>query len=175
MPPNPDPRFVVGTRVHAKAILVTNHAECHRRYGSNAKSKLVGGSVVAVESLPSAKGKHSLKVITIDFDLGGATIKQLKLNLRSVKAGDVPGTTMAVSTPVTTLVTEGQSGDNGDSSPASTPPPVVLTQERTSDDDLFSSSEEEEERVVVAGGAARPRPSPPVDEDGVMFVSSGVE
>jgi hypothetical protein len=39
------PRRVVGARVHAKAIHVSNLAECARRYGALKSTKMVAGTV----------------------------------------------------------------------------------------------------------------------------------
>jgi hypothetical protein len=61
-----DPRFVVGARVHAKALHVTAIAECHRRYGTNAKTKFVNGTVVLVDSAPSSTQKRAVTLITAD-------------------------------------------------------------------------------------------------------------
>ena len=85
-----DPRFVVGALlVHSKALHVTSSIECHRRYGSEAKTKLVHGVVVALNSHPSSAGKRNATILTIDHSLGGDTIKQYITNSRKVKAGHV--------------------------------------------------------------------------------------
>jgi hypothetical protein len=46
-----DIRRIVGSVVHAKAIHVTNEAECGRRYGRNKSTKLVQGHVSEVHSV----------------------------------------------------------------------------------------------------------------------------
>lgn len=46
----PDPHCIVASVVHAKAIHVTNPAECSRCYGLNAKKKLAKGVVVQVHT-----------------------------------------------------------------------------------------------------------------------------
>jgi hypothetical protein len=85
-----DPRFQFGARVHAKAIHVTSLIECHRRYGSNAKTKLLNGMVCRVDTTPSSTKKRTVTLITANYFLGGNTIKTTTLNSRSVKAGHVP-------------------------------------------------------------------------------------
>jgi Transposase IS4 len=101
-----DPRYVVGARVHAKALHVTAAAECHRRYGSNAKTKFLNGVVVAVDMVPSSTKKRAVTLITADYDLGGGTFKRHQLNSRSVKAGIAPLSIVVVPEPVTETVTE---------------------------------------------------------------------
>jgi Transposase IS4 len=75
--------------VHAKAVHVTSSIECHRRYGSEAKTKLVNGVVVAIQSVPSFAGKRNATLLTADYSLGGGTIKRYITNSRNVKAGHV--------------------------------------------------------------------------------------
>ncbi|KAI2491365.1 Transposase IS4 [Fragilaria crotonensis] len=82
-----DPRFQFGAKV--KAIHVTSQIECHRRYGSNAKTKFVNGVVCRVDTTPSSGKKRAVTLITANYYLGGNTIKTTVLNSRSVKAGHV--------------------------------------------------------------------------------------
>jgi hypothetical protein len=84
-----DPRFQVGGPVHAKAIHVTAASECHRRYGSNAKTKLVNGTVSEIQTAPSSTQKRVVTLVTAMFSLGGQCMKVATLNSRSVKAGHV--------------------------------------------------------------------------------------
>ena len=84
-----DLRFQQGAPVHAKAIHLTSLIECHRRYGSNAKTKLVNGVVCRVETVPSSTEKRAMTMITANFALGGNIIKTCTLNSKSVKAGHV--------------------------------------------------------------------------------------
>jgi hypothetical protein len=74
MPKN-DPRSVVKARVQAKAHHVTALAECHRRYGANAKTKFVNGTVVSVDAAASSGGRRAATLITADYKLGDGTIK----------------------------------------------------------------------------------------------------
>jgi hypothetical protein len=83
-----DPRRVVGTRVHAKALHVTSEAECRRRYGSLQGTKLVSGTVVDVEI--SKTGQRANVIITKDFNLGPSFVKRKRLNGCSVYAGEAP-------------------------------------------------------------------------------------
>jgi hypothetical protein len=84
-----DQRYIPGAIVNAKAVQVTNLAECSRRYGCNAKTKRVVGKVVSTEfkSLPGNTRKSCF--VTADYELGGGVIKTCILNLRSVVAGDL--------------------------------------------------------------------------------------
>ena len=102
MPSRPDARREVGGRVHAKACHVLNFKECGCRYGSNAKTKLIPGTVVLVEERESAvaticNGGASTQqhrkswFVTADFEVGGEICKRKCLNIRSIKAGNVPG------------------------------------------------------------------------------------
>ena len=84
-----DPRCVVGALVHAKAVHVTSSIECHRRYGSLAKTKLVNGVVTKVETVPSSTNNCSVTLITADYSLGGGSTKAYVMNSRNVKAGHV--------------------------------------------------------------------------------------
>ena len=85
-----DDRCVVGARVHAKAVQVTKLAECSRRYGSNAKTKRVNGTVVLVELVSHPGKARKSCFITADYELGGDVSKRAELNIRSVGAGDAP-------------------------------------------------------------------------------------
>ena len=87
----PDPRKVIGGRVQAKAVHVTNLSECARPYGANRHTKMVLGTVVEVEVLPtSATSTRTSTFITADYELG-EVIKQARLNLRSVKVAPAEG------------------------------------------------------------------------------------
>ena len=88
-----DPRYQVGALVHAKAMHVTALIECHRRYGSNAKTKLVNGQ------------KQMGTLITAIYSLGGQCRKVATLNSRSVKAGHVAAIPNEGNEPGTELVT----------------------------------------------------------------------
>ena len=88
-----DPRYQVGALVHAKAMYVTALIECHRRYGSNAKTKLVNGQ------------KQTGTLITAIYSLGGQCRKVATLNSRSVKAGHVTALPNEGHEPGTELVT----------------------------------------------------------------------
>ena len=53
-----DPRLYIGASVEAKAILVTSLAECSRRYGTNAKTKIVPGLVVSSGQESAPPGRY---------------------------------------------------------------------------------------------------------------------
>ena len=80
---------MVGSPISAKAMHVTNLAECARRYGKNKKTKILYGTVV--EHLSTQNNPNTRRItntIVGDYDLGGGTIKRASLNIRSVKAYD---------------------------------------------------------------------------------------
>ena len=67
MPVQPDdPRLYIGASVEAKAVFVTSLAECSRRYGTNAKTKVVPGLVVSFgqDSAPSGRTRAIMFVVT---------------------------------------------------------------------------------------------------------------
>ena len=77
-------KYAINNRIVAKAIHVTSESECSRRFGSNAKVKLVTGTVIGVVNKPTATGRSSWHVKG-RFDIGGGTMKVATLNVRSVK------------------------------------------------------------------------------------------
>jgi hypothetical protein len=86
----PDQRKVIGGRVQAKALHVSNLAECSRRYGANKSTKMLLGTVVEVTNVVNPTSHRTSTFVTADYDLGGGTMKQTKLNIRSVKAAPPP-------------------------------------------------------------------------------------
>jgi hypothetical protein len=98
MPPT-DTRRVVGAKVHAKALHVTNKAECARRYGSQAKRKMLLGTVVHVASSVLPSGRTSTNV-TCDFILAGDVTKRATLNIRSIKEGRIPTSPVVPTVPI---------------------------------------------------------------------------
>jgi hypothetical protein len=116
-----DTRRVVGSYVHAKALHVTNKAECARRYGSKAKSKMLLGTVVGTTSTATSSGRTSTSVLC-DFILAGDVTKRAELNIRSVRSGRIPATTVVaevdVPSAVPTAVNLGASGGTGGTIPA---------------------------------------------------------
>ncbi len=85
-----DTRRIIGSRVHAKALHVTNNAECSRRYGAGKTTKKLPGTVVQAEEVQKAGNSRLSWFITADYDLGGGDIKRARLNIRSVKSGEIP-------------------------------------------------------------------------------------
>ena len=107
--------------MQAKALHVSNLAECSRRYGANKSTKMLLGTVVEVSNVANPTTHRVSTFVTADFHLRGGAMKQTKLNIRSVKpappaapppaAVDVPpanpvnpvvGTPPAVATPPAT-------------------------------------------------------------------------
>jgi hypothetical protein len=104
--PRYNARYLLGTRVLAKASHVTALSECHRRYGSNAKTKQLYGTVVSVDSIQPAGNKRAVTLITADYELGGETVKRQQLNSRLVKLAEDNRTRDEIVQVVTALVNE---------------------------------------------------------------------
>ena len=68
-----DERPAIGAKVIAKAVHVTNLAECTRRFGSNAKTKEIFGTVIEVRTAPTATNRVTTSIV-IDFELDGGVI-----------------------------------------------------------------------------------------------------
>jgi len=88
MPVQPDdPRLYIGASVEAKAVFVTSLAECTRRYGTNAKTKVVPGLVMSFGQDSAPPGRtRAITFIVADFYFGDNVVKRGKLNIRSVKS-----------------------------------------------------------------------------------------
>ena len=82
MPPA-DVRRVVGAMVCAKACHVTSFAECRRRFGANAKTVSLQGTVMQVTNVPTSTGRSS-SFVQASYELGDGVFKTAKLNIRSV-------------------------------------------------------------------------------------------
>jgi hypothetical protein len=146
-----DPRYVIGARVQAKAHHVTALAECHRRYGANAKTKFVNGTVVSVDAAPSRNGKRPATLITADYELGGGTIKRCQLNSRGVKLAEAESTRDENNEPVTALGTGNVEPTNEAIEVGAPSNAGVSTQEMR--DVLQSSSDEEPDEMCERVGA----------------------
>ena len=85
-----DPWLVVGNRITAKALHVTSHAECSRRYGDAKKDKWLVGTVRDVDEIIDPKSNRRKRQVICDFDLGGGTMKVKSLFLCSLKAYVAP-------------------------------------------------------------------------------------
>ncbi|KAI2490960.1 Transposase IS4 [Fragilaria crotonensis] len=81
-----DARLFIGASVEAKAMLVSSLAECSRRFGTNAKTKVVPGLVVSFGQESTPGRNRALTFITTIFYFGGSVVKQEKLNICSVMA-----------------------------------------------------------------------------------------
>ncbi len=110
-----DTRRVVGAHVHAKALHVTNKAECAHRYRSQAKRKMLLGTVVHVASAVLPSGRTSTNV-TCDFILAGDVTKRATLNIRSIKEGRIP-TSPLIAGVVPTVPTAAVAGAPGRTNP----------------------------------------------------------
>ena len=79
-----DPRRAIGARITAKAIHVTNGAECSRRYGANRTKKMLPGVVLDIINNVTETGRKSCSVVG-EFNLGGGCMKRATLNIRSIQ------------------------------------------------------------------------------------------
>ena len=86
MPPVIDDRKNIGSYVHTRAWLVTSESECNRRYGSQAKLKVVNGKVLKVLNKKTKTGRSSY-FIQARFLLGGKVFKNNAVSIRSVFPG----------------------------------------------------------------------------------------
>ena len=81
-----DPRKVVGNYIKTRAILVTNEAECARRYGARKKTYLVKGVVLeslrVVNQTTGRAGPGKIKAL---FELGGGDTKEATVSLTSTQ------------------------------------------------------------------------------------------
>ena len=149
--PGNDPRYVVGARVQAKAHHVTALAECHRRYGVNAKTKFVNGTVVSVDASTSSSGRRAATLLTVDYELGGGTIKRCQLNSRGIKMIDTESTAGESNEPVTALVNEVVEHVNETINVGAPSVAGMTTQELL---DTIESSDEEPETTIAAPAVA---------------------
>ena len=67
-------KYAINDRVVAKALHVTSESECSRRFGSNAKVKLVNGVVIGVVNKPKQTGRNSWHVKGQFYIGGGASV-----------------------------------------------------------------------------------------------------
>lgn len=87
MPLQPnDHRVVPGACVETKAMFVTALAECNRRFGTNAKTKVVPGVVVSVSHESPPGRTRATTFIIANYYFGPNDVKQGKVNIRSVTA-----------------------------------------------------------------------------------------
>ena len=71
--------------MQAKACHVTSDAECHRRFGSEASTRMVQGVVRAVERRATKTGRNQ-NYVTAVYTVGEGFHREATLNLRSVLA-----------------------------------------------------------------------------------------
>jgi hypothetical protein len=69
-----DCRRIIGLKVHAKAIYVTNLAESSWRYGAGKKTKLLLGTVVEAKEVQKAGNTRVTWIIIADYGCGGGDI-----------------------------------------------------------------------------------------------------
>ena len=83
-----DQRTIPGGYVMAKAMHVTALAECTRRYGALAKTKMVPGIVFEIVKEVNRCNGRSTSHVVADFYFGGAVIKRCKLTTRKVLSSE---------------------------------------------------------------------------------------
>ena len=79
-----DPRKVIGNVVQTKAMYVTHLSECHRRFGSLAKTKVLEGVVTNVENITNPGTNRTSTWIHANWIIDPNTIKSKAINIRSV-------------------------------------------------------------------------------------------
>ena len=77
----PDLRNVVGSVVTCKATHITNLAECSRRYGSNAKTKILEGTVAELIVDRSNATSCAQTYVVGDWELGNGRTKRVKVHI----------------------------------------------------------------------------------------------
>ena len=88
MPVHPDdPRLFIGASVEAKAMLATSLAQCSRRYGTNAKTKVVPGLVVSFGQESASPGRfRAITFIVAYFYFSDNVVKRGKLSIQNIKS-----------------------------------------------------------------------------------------
>ena len=74
--------------------------------GANTKTMFVNGTVVSVDVTALSGGRRAATPLTVDYELGGGTIKRCQLNSRGIKMAFAESTTGESNEPVTALVNE---------------------------------------------------------------------
>ena len=140
--PGGDSRRVVGSKVVAKAVHVTNLAECKRRYGANAKKKEVVGIITEVIATKTRTNRNATH-IAATYYMGETTTKRKTLNIRSVRAATDVETQQVVDH-------ENSENENEDvvvnptDSPPPSPPPLSPPTGPTDNEEQKSESSDEE-------------------------------
>ena len=116
-----NPRSAEGAKVHAKAWHITSHSECSRRFGSNAKTKLLNGIVSEVITVPSSQGKRAATRVIAIYSLDDQCRKVATLSSRSVKDGHVESSSVYARGLGTGLGTGTVDADVGGSAHVETP------------------------------------------------------
>ena len=81
-----DPHCTIGPKTNAKAVHITSLVKCLRRYGANTETKILVGTVLAVEIGTKATALGRIRTLFVTrFDLGGGSMKVATINIRSVK------------------------------------------------------------------------------------------
>jgi Transposase IS4 len=86
----PDRRKIIGSDVTCKAMHVTSIQECNRRYGSNAKSKILDGVVVEVTVERNNPTNRAQTFIVADWELGNGRTKRAKVHIRFTLLKEAP-------------------------------------------------------------------------------------
>ena len=81
-------RSIRGGFIMAKAVFVTSVAECARRYGAHAMTKMLPGIVSEVLKVKNCGNGRNATFVVADFCLGGETVKRCKLTKRKVVSSE---------------------------------------------------------------------------------------
>jgi hypothetical protein len=95
-----DAKRVVGARVHTKAHFVLAEADAKRKFGSLWNSKLLNGTVIAVDTINTAKRVSVF--LDARWELPGEH-RVKRVNIRSVVNGEAP---VFISTPASARATQ---------------------------------------------------------------------
>jgi hypothetical protein len=109
----PDRRKIIGSLITCKAIHITHISNCQRRYGDNAKTKILDGTVVEVMVERSSSTNRAQTYIMGDWEMGNGRWKRVKVHIRFVQAKDdnIPAVA-AVEAPVAAVVAPSSGEDN---------------------------------------------------------------
>lgn len=143
-----DQRTFCGGFIMAKAIHVTCLAECTRRYGALAKTKMVPGIVHQLLKEKSQSTGRSTSYIVGDYYFGNGIIKRCKLTTRSVVSSDSSPTHAEL---LTLLEDSRHTALDTEASNESGPPSGTSQEERNPVPPPLESVVHEEEETTTMG------------------------
>jgi hypothetical protein len=72
------------TKFSCEAKFVTHLSECARRYGTNTATHIITGVVIELTVERKDGKSRGATIVTVNFNLGGGTIKRAKINIRNL-------------------------------------------------------------------------------------------